>query len=245
MRAFWYWMMSALKDEEMQKNGSIMVVQNYGNIRGANFSFIRQTAAVPQALPIRVDCLHYCYDEAGLRPFLLGIRLFFANRFRFRFHYGQPIDIDFKLQTFGIPVKDFPLMEDGSLSTTWHREWQRLQREQEEEREAVDESIIVPRRFDVLFGRSKKAREHTGNLRCQFLIEMNKDRYEKADRFGKTVIAEEIVTIIHESYGRFLKWQKGGFVEVEQKVAREKISHFFRNSRGKPNSIMPTTAEKK
>jgi hypothetical protein len=43
--------------------------------------------------------------------------------------------------------------------------------------------------------------------------------------------------MIHESYGRFLKWEEDeGWVEVEHDVAREKISHFFRYMRSKVSS---------
>ena len=56
---------------------------------------------------------------------------------------------------------------------------------------------------------------------------------EKANKHEKTEIAERIVSIIHESHGRFLKWDKDCWVEVEYSVAREKVSHFFRHLRSK------------
>merc|ERR1712232_229402 len=95
------------------------------------------------------------------------------------------------------------------------------------------EAIIIPRRFDVLFGKSRRERNHTGNLRAMHLCDMNWDKYEAAGKFQKTEVAERIVSIVHQSGGRFLKLGKEGWVEVTDCVAREKISHFFRHMRWK------------
>ena len=94
--------------------------------------------------------------------------------------------------------------------------------------------IIFPHRFDVLFGKDKRAKLHTGNLRALHLVSMWQSKYEAAgNRYEKTEIAEKIVGIIHESNGRFLKRDGSGWVEVDDVAAREKISHFFRNQRPK------------
>ena len=69
---------------------------------------------------------------------------------------------------------------------------------------------------------------------------MHRPKYEAADKFGKTVLAERIVTIIHESGGRFLKRGNDVWVEVDDIMAREKISHFFRKLR----SIAPADSAK-
>ena len=90
--------------------------------------------------------------------------------------------------------------------------------------------VLVPRRFDVLLGRGKTASEHTGNLRAFHIVEMNRKRYEQAGKFEKTQIAEKIVHLIHQSYGRFLKKdpdsENGGsgicWVETSTEEAREK-----------------------
>lgn len=68
-----------------------------------------------------------------------------------------------------------------------------------------DGSVIVPRRFDVLFGRIKQTRLHPGNLRAMHLVDMYQQKYEDANKFQKTEIAERIVSIIYESYGRFFE----------------------------------------
>jgi hypothetical protein len=65
---------------------------------------------------------------------------------------------------------------------------------------------------------------------------MHRESYEKADKSEKTKLAETIVSIIQGSNGRFLKQheqKKGCWVEVDDLVARQKISHWFRHMRWK------------
>jgi hypothetical protein len=56
-------------------------------------------------------------------------------------------------------------------------------------------SIVVPRRFDVLFGRGETISQHTGNQRAFHIVEMNRERYECASKFEKTQISDRIVPI--------------------------------------------------
>jgi hypothetical protein len=94
-------------------------------------------------------------------------------------------------------------------------------------------AFITPRPFDVLFGKGRALRDYTGNMRANVLVAMYRPKYEQADKHDKTDIAKRIVNIIHESQGRFLKFEvnEGCWVEVENDMAREKISHIFRNQR--------------
>jgi hypothetical protein len=95
--------------------------------------------------------------------------------------------------------------------------------------------LVVPARSDVLFGRGK-VKEHPGNIRLHELINSKRSWYEMAEKWEKTVIAEEIVAIIRDSQGRFLKVASGdedGWIEVDIETAREKVSHTFRSRRPK------------
>lgn len=242
-------MMTTMQDEDAQKMGVVYVMYNYVKHQ-EEVEFQREIHQLRCAMPQRTFAAHYCYDDITLRPFVAGIRLFIDpySRFRLRPHCGTMDDIDFELQTFGIPTEYSPMRKDGSWSTEWHLEWLNLHRirEQKEIQETEGNgttsttTIIVPRRFDVLFGRGKIAKTHTGNLRALHLCEMNYPRYESAitGKYGKTEVAEQIVRIIHESGGRFLKPdENGGWVEVDDADAREKIAHFFRHMRFRVKKI--------
>jgi hypothetical protein len=243
-RAAWYVFTTTLRDEETQKKGIVMVVYNTGTVpKAEEMKVMSRIHYARSGIPKKVVGAHYCYSDASLRPFVAGIRLFMEKemRNRLRAHYGTHDDLLFKLQTFGINTKDHPMMENGNLSLAYHREWLQIRKTQEEMNRSAADDITIPRRFDVLFGRGKNTREHTGNLRAGHLVDMYQQKYEQANKFQKTEIAERIVNIIHESYGRFLKWENNCWEEVDHDAAREKISHFFRHNRSKKQTIAQPT----
>lgn len=237
-----------MKDEDVQRRGIVWVLLNYENSSGT-FEFIQMVYNVEKSLPARIEGGHYCYTDDVLRPFVLGIRAFSSklDRARMRQHKGTPEEIDFILQTFGIPTHALPGKKDGSWSTTFYREFLERQR-LKEERDAIpkpqvapttDDSaerttITVPGRFDVLLGKTGQARDHTGNRRAAHICEMYFDVYERATKFQKTVVAEKILSIVRESGGRFLKRGPDQlWVEADDMAARNKISHLFRYMRCK------------
>ena len=66
------------------------------------------------------------------------------------------------------------------------------------------------------------------------LVEANLERYEQASRLEKTLLAETIVRNIKDTSGRFLKLdggRGGGWSEVNDEIARDKIAHAFRTQR--------------
>ena len=77
--------------------------------------------------------------------------------------------------------------------------------------------------------------KHTGNMRCLHIIEMQRTAYDSASKYRRSEIAERVVSLIHESGGRFLKPVKGGWQEVGNDVAKNKISHYFRRVRSDQN----------
>jgi hypothetical protein len=137
----------------------------------------------------------------------------------------------YELQTYGIPTQVLPLDENYNIKLDHHLDWVERRKALEASSGEKEDFVLIPRRFDVLFGKGKNIAEHTGNLRAGLVVEMNRSRYEKATKFEKTQVAERIVHLIHLSYGRFLKKEKFGWVEVSDDAAREKISHFFRRLR--------------
>ena len=153
---------------------------------------------------------------------------------------GSQTEYKYKLQTYGIPTKDLPIDEEGNILTENHLQWieqRRLIESQMSPTSLGDASpqsslIMMPRRFDVLLGRGSRVSEHTGNLRAFHIVTMNREIYEKAGKFEKTRIAEKIVQLIQQSYGRFLEKGPGGcWIECDMEKSREKISHCFRRLR--------------
>jgi hypothetical protein len=136
--------------------------------------------------------------------------------------------------------------QNGNISVDHHLQWLARERQVQEASSSSSSnsrwnrrgrhpvsSAMVPRRFDVLFGRGPTTSEHTGNRRALLIVEMHRPLYERAGKFQKTQIAARIVHLIHQSHGRFLKKEENNecYYEVDDEMAREKVSHFFRRLR--------------
>lgn len=247
--------MKSLLDVETQKKGCVWIFRNIDGCK-VTAEHIRKMSQVRNAIPSKFVGGHLCYSNPELRPFVTGVALLSSEQeqIRFRSHCGTPEQIDFELQMFGIPSQLFPVQKDGSCCTKKHCQWLALLRSQEAAEEEVYQSIqrkkkkattakevsLIksldegerPRRFDVLFGRSRQAREHTGTQRAYHIVEMHFETYEKIGRWQKTEVAEKIVSLIHEAGGRFLRQDgKGSWVLTDDAEARKKVAHWFRHMR--------------
>lgn len=210
-RVMWYLVSTVLKEEENQKKGVVMIIYAVRTTAFVSFQRMQRSHFVRDGIPMKLVAIHYCYNERRFRPFFAGGQFFLDKdgRARARTHCGTHDEIIFELQTYGIHLNDQPVRADGSLAVANHQEWVTTRKALELANDGAartNAEIVIPRRFDVLFGRGKNTREHTGNLRCIHLVEMSRAKYEQANKFEKTYIAERIVAIVYESYGRFLKW---------------------------------------
>jgi hypothetical protein len=79
----------------------------------------------------------------------------------------------------------------------------------------------------------------------QLLLDSHRDEYDKADRFGKTVIVRMIIQILESRGGRFLKFEKNQniWVDVPDKMARDKVSHAMRDNRKKTGETPPSSPQ--
>jgi len=255
IRAWWYvWMTMLRTNTELQKRGLVIIV----NAMGMSDNFVpiaKELRRARDAMPMPKKAVHYCYDDESFRPWMAAMIVYMpkeGTRYRTRAHYAADhTEVLFKLQTYGIPVTEENFPANGSACVEWHSHWLTSRRRQEEQKQPTsdcvendNEDTIIPGRHDVLFGKGRKMKEHPGNIACNLLVEMNQEAYERAGKFEKTDIAENIITSIHGRGGRFLKstTDNEGWQEVERVVAREKISHLFRRLRKK---VSTTTSSSK
>jgi len=77
---------------------------------------------------------------------------------------------------------------------------------------------------DVLIGRGKFLYSHTGNCRMRKLAKDRLGEYESVLYAEKQYISHDIVRIIHKRGGAFLRPEEGRWIEVDEDVAREKVS---------------------
>jgi hypothetical protein len=120
--------------------------------------------------------------------------------------------------------------EKGEVAIDSNREmWEKYRTLERMKQKVV--RIGVPGRNDVLLGRGKGFQQYIGNVRYRHLIEEHSTRYESASMMEKKELTEEVVRIIKEASGRFLKEDSAGWAEVGDNVARFKVSHAFRSMR--------------
>jgi hypothetical protein len=158
---------------------------------------------------------------------------------------GSHMECISKLHSFGIQTNMYPLTEDNEVTNEAWTQFLEKRRKQERRMQKGVERIGVPGRFDVLFGRGKAYQQHIGNVRYRSLIEECKAQYDRASREEKTQITEEIVQIVKQSTGRFLKDDGAGWEEVEDVVARLKASHTFRGMRAGANKTSASSRDKR
>eukprot|EP00934_Nitzschia_sp_Nitz4_P005046 Nitzschia sp. Nitz4//scaffold44_size153857//37896//39738//NITZ4_002707-RA/size153857-augustus-gene-0.16-mRNA-1//-1//CDS//3329552115//5036//frame0 len=132
-RALFYFQMNVLNNVEMNDNGVVVVLYNYGV--GGDSKLSENGSMLRMACPLRVDAIHYCYRDQALRPLVVGMQLFSKKSWRFRFipHFGTPEDITFQLQTFGIPANLSPMTKEGVWLTDRYFEWVKAALRQEQE----------------------------------------------------------------------------------------------------------------
>ena len=241
LRSMWYIFTKVLRDEDVQRNGIVGAVMMLGATRILKeYHYLTRLNSVRYALPHRIMGIHVCTTNSFAKKmtqfvvWLGGKQL----RSRYRAHcFTKPEGFKHALSTFGIPIQhipEFKFDEDAGTFeylTTVHQEWVDNIRKEEESNRSTGTIIGVPRRFDVLFGRSSLAKTHVGNLRAVHLVEMHRRQYESAGKTEKTEISKQIVELVHRSGGRFIEPRDGSFIEVDDLQARKKIAHFFRRLR--------------
>ena len=100
----------------------------------------------------------------------------------------------------------------------------------------VQNQVAIPEPCDILLGKGRPLGRHPGNVHFRQVISYYGDQYDNCNRTEKTRLATKLIEMIHDSGVRFLKQTddptgKGLYVEVSVDVARQKVSHAFRNRR--------------
>ncbi len=259
LRGIFYVVMIESEDEETQKKGNVVVsylvgeepnlLQTFYHRREVNLKMPK----LLEAVPIRYVGIHVCHNHPLTWRLLLAIFKLAAkqlNRIRMREHCGDREECLLSLRSFGIPTCDFPLDEEGNITTEFHKSKMEMRRKLERIRQqelSMDPSslgpptvaaktqlrVVTPGNYDVLLGRGKASYQHIGNVKFRRLVEERGPAYEEADVIGKGKISVEIVAVIRQSTGRFLKEDGAGWFEVPDRVSKRKIAHAFRTLRNR------------
>jgi hypothetical protein len=340
-------MKSVEDDEEAQKRGFVGCVYSVGGGFNVDLQVIRKSASLRNALPVRFDSVHVCYNNPRMVPFIcFGMVIMGTHtRMRSRTHYGSDEECQSQLSSFGIPIAAFPVSPRGEFNLENQRTFVAMQRaiettkskgngpllvvaqkakkkpkEKAQPRQSiVKEDVFVaapqpdlneptgygglmgfsnfcylprssfanpwssilgapnlpsvfvpllrqlpvvpqshitgptsgrresseklwespakpyvirdPLQNDILLGRGKPIQERLGNVRFREMLDKHIDKYDRVEKGAKYYTAY-IVHLVKEGGGRFLmELEDGGWVEVDEATAREKVSRAFRTRR--------------
>ena len=172
----------------------------------SQFKFSRDRASVnalvASVIPMRFAALHICLPDKPLFKVvtsIFGIVLSAWNS-RTKIHLGNPLELKYCLQGYGIPIELIPMTETGNVKSVNLKQWIKLrtyvERQTQERMAAIAfasssssensdcESIVstlttapmnniveCPGSNDVIFRRGKSMTYHPGNVMFQNLIE--------------------------------------------------------------------------
>lgn len=246
VRSVWYVNTSIEDLEGSQKNGGLLIIDICGNSKHSPMeilNYLSRSRRLLDAYLFRVEGLHLCYDNPGIKPFVEGLLGIFSKNFRMRHrvHYGSSLEIAYSLRTFGIDIADCMQPGTGFSSPEKMDEYLEL-------RESIDKPIrdreaafqkstspfaLYPNKIDVILGKSLVAATWYGNLLYKKFIEAQALKYIEASAVGrrvdKTLVAIETLHILQKEYGsRFLLRGKDGWDTVSDAENKQKVSQALR-----------------
>ncbi|CAJ1945962.1 unnamed protein product [Cylindrotheca closterium] len=238
--ALFYQNMHLLRtNKHVQKDGVVAFLYLLDRESGNPYAFDTglELPRLANAMPIRLAAFHMAHDNKWLVPLLAFIKYSFSlvTRIRIRTHYGSHNECMASMQGHGVPPEILPLEEGGIVTNKdSYREYLRGVRRQERIQFPRRQQIYVPCSYDVLFGKGSSVQTYEGNKRMRRIVTDRQKAYEKAEKGRKVDVAQEVVDMVHESSGMFLKQADDGgeyWVAVDNESARTKVSAAFRTLR--------------
>jgi len=145
---------------------------------------------------VRVSAIHICTPDT---PFYRFRRAVIAMRIaqlrtRLNIHIGEPIELKYILQGYGIPNDDIPITFTGTIKTIYHKQWMKLRNTIENQNneqnnhinEDLDSSnsnssgtttkmnmiIESPYLNDIIFRKGKSFMYNDGNIMLRSLVKL-------------------------------------------------------------------------
>lgn len=122
---------------------------------------------------------------------------------------------------------------DGSVSNK-EQHVQQTEKRRRQERQACEVAdVMVPGSFDILVGKGRPFQDHPGNIRLREWIKQHQSSYEKAQKYEKKKLVQNVIEMVRSKGGRFLKDDGGHWIQVQGTVALAKVGHLFRDKKGR------------
>jgi len=271
-RAYWYLFEVGMEYPDATKHGLVLMMYDAGVVTDCqheaelfrqykDIGFLRIGAKFMACHPLALTAAHFCFDNPSLAAPMYAVQHIIGRRgrVRYRSHSGSITECMYKLMTFGIDTRNFPI-DSGTGHVLvepfvrWLEERRQLERTRRQARQAdLDERgvIEIPKEGDCLLGRGRPFQEFPGNQALSTMVDGYWEKYQQSRMKEKQAMTIEIVKRIQQQGFRFLKKKPDDqqfWVEVSHEKAREKVSHAFRNNtvlrkeNGTANSAAPMKA---
>jgi hypothetical protein len=138
--------------------------------------------------------------------------------------------------TFGVPVKVFPISDNGELKLADFHKWIKKRSKKDTVLRQGRPFLVVdlPSSKDILLGRGKPCQTHPGNDALRYLCERRIGEYNATPKGEKPVIASAVV----RTCGRFLKRESDGWwTEASHDVATDKVIKIFLSIRAMEKNV--------
>eukprot|EP00980_Cylindrotheca_fusiformis_P001236 scaffold331_cov117-Cylindrotheca_fusiformis.AAC.14 len=217
------------------------------------------------SIPFRHSSLHMCIKGTAkgnleLNNALLRLLLSAFPRYarvRTRLHYGSDIELQYHLQSHGIPMKYCPVDSSGEIRqdilNIWFEDFlvelqskegsnvQQQRPSNESTTSHVSDSSLKSlestpiqslRPMDVILGRGRGCQNHPGNIRFRAFLEGYRQQYDSVHLAMRREMATDLCRMLKSNGIRFLKLNDDlEWVECDAEAVQTKISQLFRSMR--------------
>lgn len=164
---------------------------------------------------VRISAIHVCSLDTPafrFRRTIITLRTIQDQRSRLKLHVGQPFELCYYLQGFGIPTENIPMTWSGNIKTSNFKNWMKLRKAIEEDNEAkrqylrsfrspvesnrvynsrMSNVVECPNSTDILFRQGTSLSHNPGNasFRCiieDSVVEELRNRSQHIDAEGTT-----------------------------------------------------------
>mmetsp|Transcript_17722 Transcript_17722/g.43712 ORF Transcript_17722/g.43712 Transcript_17722/m.43712 type:complete len:558 (+) Transcript_17722:340-2013(+) len=247
-RSRYYIWMTALKSEECQRRGAVVLSYAIGDFKdkkqGGGYM---ENTRLTLALPLHQAAIHLFTENAA--EYIVGngaIRIMPRKiRARFRIHFGSHMECQYLLSTYGIAAWILPLKPiTFEMNLEQHHRWFQscLVNDTSDCSDLVRTQTIniEYNENDVLYVACKKS-PNAGNDRLRALVTDMSQIYDSGTKEKKRMVVDGMIGEIQKTGGRFLKRHpesQSDWTEIPLDEVRLKITQMFRNHRRRADALI-------
>lgn len=226
-KLFLYMNWVAGDDVDTQRKGLVWIIWfdlSFKIVTSSKMSGFADTRfSATELQSVRSTVIHLCVPDTPFHRLcaaVIKLKNGSSARMRMKVHYGESVELLYKLQSYGIPTEHIPISFSGTIKTGYIKQWARAREAQEspmylELANDFRDIIECPQLNDVLFRQGISLIGNPGNARVRTLIEeMHKEQAGSQSHKQVKLKRREMVLDIIEQVGkssRFLVWNEGGW----------------------------------